>query len=85
MTEGGGGGGGRGVRQDHVQQLLLTLHSFHYGIFQRKETHGCFSILNSSVFKLYAKYKLYTCRNCTSCAQLRPGVFMANYSFSLVR
>ena len=34
LTEGrgGGGGGGGGGGQDHVQQLLLTLHSFHYGI-----------------------------------------------------
>ena len=26
------GAGPAGVGQDHVQQLLLTLHSFHYGV-----------------------------------------------------
>ena len=33
------GGGGGGVRQDHKQQLLLTLHSFHCGVFHREKKH----------------------------------------------
>ena len=28
-----------GVGQDHVQQLLLTLHSFHYGVLHREKKH----------------------------------------------
>ena len=32
-----GDGGGVGVGQDHVQQLLLTLHSFHHGVFHREK------------------------------------------------
>ena len=28
-----------GVGQDHVQQLLLTLHLFHYGVFHREKKH----------------------------------------------
>ena len=31
------GGQGGGVGQDHVQQLLLTLHSFHHGVFHREK------------------------------------------------
>ena len=55
-----------GVGEDHTQQLLLTLHSFHYGA----EIHGCnkrFYILNC--FQVVCKVQA-TCRNCTapSCA-----------------
>ena len=32
-------GGAGGVGQDHVQQLLLTLHSFHYGVLHREKKH----------------------------------------------
>ena len=59
----------RGVGQDHVQQLLLTLHSFHCGILHREKKH--IVATNACVFqtvfflKLSTKYKLYIRRNCT--------------------
>ena len=39
-----------GVGQDHVQQLLLTLHSFHYGVLHREKKH--MASTNSCVFRL---------------------------------
>ena len=58
----------RGVGQDHVQQSLLTLHSFHCGVLHREKKHivatnAC--VFQIVFFKLSAKYKLYICRNCT--------------------
>ena len=38
-----------GVGQDHVQQLLLTLHSFHYGVLHREKTH--MASTNGCVFR----------------------------------
>ena len=41
-----------GVGEDHVQQLLLTLHSFHYVVFHRENKHSC--LQHFCFFKLFS-------------------------------
>ena len=62
-----------GVRQDQVQQLLLTLHSFHYGIEKRNTWLQRLCISNSLSCLQSTSYILVELH----CAQLRPGVIMA--------
>ena len=70
----------RGVGQDHVQQLLLTLHSFHCGVLHREKKHMVAT--NACVFqtvfflKLSTKYTSYIFVETVLC-QLHPGVIMA--------
>ena len=54
-----------------MQQLLLTLHSFHYGVLHReKETHGLNKRLGiSTCLEVVCKVQAETV--------LRPGVIMA--------
>ena len=70
-----GRGWARGVGQDDVQELLLTLHLFHCGV--------CIEKRNTESHQIVVYFELFrSCVRSTSCILveilLRPGVIMAS-------